>query len=294
MVASSTLFGRVNSSPWVSKVRALEPDDGTMRALTPRKRASAGLHLSDTNAQMALHAVYNGLYHHNWLARWRAIQVLRDTSTKGDEAAIDELLRLCRDDAPEVRCAAAEALEKVVETRGIRKVIDQLSCLCSDEFDCVRTAAVHAICRLGKLRCPETTELLVMQLQDTCADVRNYAVQGLSRLAEVGDEVATAGLVGNLRHCEEARRIQQHAMLAWKLANESVDPLSNRHVNTKGQSATTWVRLHAQAMLRARELETSTRRAAVHALERIAVKGHPQVYPKPKLQILAPNPNPKY
>ena len=264
-----------------TKVRVLEPDDGTMRALTPRKRASAGLNWGggkDITCQMALGAVANGLYHHHWLARWRAIQVLQDTVPRGDEDGVRELLRLCGDDTPEVRVAAAEALCAVVGSRGQPGVTDVLARLClGDHFDCVRAAAVRSIERLGKMRCEPTTALLVKLLVDRCPDVRDGAVHALSKLSDVGDEVATLGLVSILRHCEERRRIVEHALLRWKLSNEDVDPLSSRHINTHGQAPKTHIALHANVMAKERDVESGTRVQAVMALERIAVKGHAAV-----------------
>ena len=52
----------------------------TMRALTPRKRTAAMLQMARDagKAQEALDAVRDGLYHHHWLARWRAIQVVSE------------------------------------------------------------------------------------------------------------------------------------------------------------------------------------------------------------------------
>ena len=263
------------------KVRVLEPDDGTMRALSPRKRASAGLNWGggkDATCQMALGAVANGLYHHHWLARWRAIQVLQDTVPRGDEDGVRELLRLCGDDTPEVRVAAAEALCAVVGSRGQPGVTDVLARLClGDHFDCVRAAAVRSIERLGKMRCEPTTALLVKLLVDRCPDVRDGAVHALSKLADVGDEVATLGLVSILRHCEERRRIVEHALLRWKLSNEDVDPLSSRHINTHGQAPKTHIALHANVMAKERDVESGTRVQAVMALQRVAVKGHAAV-----------------
>ena len=197
----------VRDSPWASKIRVLSPTDGTMRALTPRKRASAVLHMTDKRAQAALDAVRDGLHHHHWLARWRAVQVLQDTGDTDDDAAIGELLRLCRDPTPEVRVAAPEALEKMA-SRGRLDVERGLEQLCADEFACVRVAAVHAIERLGTLRCPHTTELLVRLLADAASDVRQAAVHALSIIADVGDDAATAGLSRILMHCEEKRRIK--------------------------------------------------------------------------------------
>jgi HEAT repeat protein len=105
----------VYEAPWPCKIRVLSPNDCTMRALSPRKRTAAVLQMARDagKAQEALDAVRDGLYHHHWLARWRAIQVLRDTVPRGDVDAVRELVRLCRDPTPEVRVAAPEALEKV-------------------------------------------------------------------------------------------------------------------------------------------------------------------------------------
>lgn len=105
----------VYEAPWPCKIRVLSPNDDIMRSLTPRKRAAAVLRMARDagKAQEALDAVRDGLYHHHWLARWRAIQVLRDTVPRGDRDALRELVRLCRDPTPEVRVAAPEALEKV-------------------------------------------------------------------------------------------------------------------------------------------------------------------------------------
>ena len=247
-----------------------------MRALTPRKRASAALKKDDSRAQAALDALRDGLYHHYWLARWRAIQVLQETAPKNDDAAIVELLRLCQDPTPEVRVAAPEALEKIA-SRGHLDVERALEQLCADEFACVRAAAVHAVERLGTLCCPRTTALLARVLADTAGEVRQAAVHALSIVADVGDAVASQGLTRVLVHCEEKRRIKEHAMLVWKLNKENAPQGSGRFVDTNGQSAKTFVRLHDRAMAQEREYETATRTAATLALQRVANKGDPLV-----------------
>jgi hypothetical protein len=138
------LAGALLTADSLGAVRLWNPRDGTMRALTPRKRASAALKTEDSRAQAALGALRDGLYHHYWLARWRAIQVLQETAPKNDDAAIVELLRLCQDPTPEVRVAAPEALEKIA-SRGHLDVERALEQLCADEFACVSAAAaVHA------------------------------------------------------------------------------------------------------------------------------------------------------
>ena len=201
---------------FASKITVLSPRDSTMRALTPTKRASAGLHITDHRAQMALAAVRDGLAHHHWLGRWRAIQVLRDTVPQNDDHAVQELVRLTADGTPEVRVAAAEAL-RTVAVRGDARVERVLTKLCVDEFECVRAAAVAGIEKLGSARCEKTSQLLVRMLGDPSADVRQGAVHALEKLSDVGDEAATQGLTQILVHCEESRRIKQHALLRYSV-----------------------------------------------------------------------------
>jgi len=61
------------------------------------------------------------------------------------------------------------------------------------------------------------------------------AVHALSILAAVAHEPSTLGLARVLTHCEEIRRILEHALVRWKLSNEQVSLGCGRYVETSGQ-----------------------------------------------------------
>ena len=97
-------------------------DEEVVRSLSPTQRAEMAM-----TGQVSEN-LHTNLEHSFWLARWRAVQVLREVSPKNDERAVSLLIERTRDVMLEVVVGALDSLQEICERghRVCRVVVDNV------------------------------------------------------------------------------------------------------------------------------------------------------------------------
>jgi len=171
--------------------------------------------------------VEDSLNHDFWLARWRAIQVLRESSEKNDQRAVLLLIEKTQDNMIEVVVSALEALGEIC-TRGnelvtmsilnllghkawqvrhaticclekVAPAADQdvypaVLSLLEDSDASTRLAALSATLVLGAPKDPSIVTAAVKALKDDVEENREAAVGLLKQFAHRGDPSVVEGL----------------------------------------------------------------------------------------------------
>ena len=202
--STSTQVGRGVEGPafGMTSFARLEEDDvdDVMKNLAPCHRAAAST-FSELPAELraamndlAQDNVQRGLRHKHWLARWRAIQVVRTTHKRGDAAALEDVAPLLADHVAENRVAALEAvgaLARVGNPWATREVLASLK----DEWELVRTAAARAAAEVCEPGDAFALVALDRTLDDEATLVRAAAIAALHKIGTKGDALVANGLV---------------------------------------------------------------------------------------------------
>lgn len=132
------LFGSEDDGLGVTKrisVISFPQDEEVVRSLSPTQRAEMAM-----TGQVSEN-LYTNLEHDFWLARWRAVQVLREVSPKNDERAVSLLIERTRDVMLEVVVGALDSLKEICERghRVCRVVVENVLPLLEHEGSMVST-----------------------------------------------------------------------------------------------------------------------------------------------------------
>uniref|UniRef100_A0A6U4RQL0 TOG domain-containing protein n=1 Tax=Hemiselmis andersenii TaxID=464988 RepID=A0A6U4RQL0_HEMAN len=188
---------------------SLPEDEPLVRSLTPNRRADIAMALASspdkTIGAVEESIVEESLEHDFWLARWRGIQVLRESCGKDDERAVLLLIERTKDPMIEVVVAALQTLGELC-TRGNELVTPSILPLLGHGTWNVRHATVECLEKVACLADEGVFPSVLHLVGDDDAQTRLAAMKSMHVLGAPKDpRIVAAGVRGLEDPVEENR-----------------------------------------------------------------------------------------